>query len=85
MKQHLPLKYECLDKFQEIYSKCQEESTRSLLDDLKELIHYQMREITNQRSQIVAIKHKYAWRNYEKPEIVEDAVDKPKKSGNMSC
>jgi uncharacterized FlgJ-related protein len=84
MKQHLPLKYECLDKFNEIYESC-DEKLKVFLDDLRELIHYQMREITSQRSQIIAIKHKYAWRNYETSETQEKSVDKPPKSGNMSC
>jgi hypothetical protein len=85
MKECIPLKYQCLDRFTEIYSNCKEKNTRSLLQDLKELINYQMTEITNQRSQIVAIKHKYAWRNYDKPFVNEKPIDKPPKSGNMSC
>lgn len=84
MKQHLPLKYECLDKFNEIYESC-DDKLKVFLDDLRELIHYQMIEITNQRSQIVSIKHKYAWRNYEKEEAQETSIDKPSKSGNISC
>jgi hypothetical protein len=85
MKNNIPLKYECLDRFDEIYKSCNDQYIKSLLDDLKDLIFYQITEINNQRSQIIAIKHKYAWRNYEKPETTTLSVDKPQKSGNMSC
>lgn len=85
MKQHLPLKYECLDKFTEIYNSCEDDRLKTFLDDLRELIHYQMKEIASQRSQIIYIKHKYAWRHYDNGEVLEKPVDKPPKSGNISC
>lgn len=90
MKQHIPLKYECLDKYPIILSKCTDKEAKQLLIEMFELISYQMHEIKDQRMTIVSLKHKEAWKHYDRP--VEEYstterkyVDKPPKSGNMSC
>ena len=67
MKKAIPLKYECLDQFNEIYESCKEDSVKRLLTDLKDLIYYQMEQIRDQRSEIIAEKHKRAWNHYDRP------------------
>lgn len=90
MKEHIPLKYECLDRYPEILSKCNDDETKLLLTQMFDLIRYQMHQITDQRMTIVGLKHKEAWKHYDRPLDEYDAqnrtyVDKPSKSGNMSC
>jgi protein tyrosine phosphatase len=65
MTKHIPLKYECLDIFDSIYNKCEQYEIKNLLRDLKDLIFYQMEQIREQRMEIVAMKHRHAWKNYE--------------------
>lgn len=65
-KEHLPLKYECLDRFDETLKTCEQENVRDLLIDLRDLIYYQMKQITGQRAEIVSIKHKMSWQQYDK-------------------
>lgn len=55
------------------------------IQELYELINYQKSIINEQRVEIIALKHKEAWKRYDKPDIKEYSVDKPAKSGNMSC
>lgn len=90
MKEHIPLKYECLDRYPEILSKCEENETKLLLVEMFDLIKYQMHQITDQRMTIVGLKHKEAWKHYDRPLDQYDTekrsyIDKPSKSGNMSC
>jgi len=90
MHKHIPLKYECLDIFEEIYKACNEDSTKKLLIDLRDLIYYQMGQIRDQRSEIIAEKHKKAWSHYDRPIEEYNAeqrkyIDRPDKSGNISC
>lgn len=90
MKEHIPLKYECLDRYPEILSNCKEDDTKLLLVQMFDLITYQMHQITDQRMTIVGLKHQDAWKHYDRPleeyDIEKRAyVDKPSKSGNMSC
>jgi hypothetical protein len=67
MKKAIPLKYECLDRFEEVYKICTDEVVKKLLLDLKDLIYYQMEQIRDQRSEIIAEKHKRAWNHYDRP------------------
>jgi len=90
MKEHIPLKYECLDRFPEVVKNCTDDSAAKLLIEMFDLIRYQMEEITQQRMKIVAFKHEKAWKHYDRPMEEYDTeqrryVDKPAKSGNMSC
>lgn len=90
MKEHIPLKYECLNRYQEILSKCTDNSTKQLLIEMFDLIRYQMREIQDQRMIIIAQKHQESWTHYDRPLDQYDItqrkyIDKPSKSGNMSC
>jgi hypothetical protein len=90
MKEHIPLKYECLDRFPDVVKKCKDDTAAKLLIEMFDLIRYQMEEIKNQRMEIIAYKHKNAWTHYDRPLNEYDTekrkyVDRPAKSGNMSC
>ena len=90
MKHQIPLKYACLDNFTEIVKDCKDDNVARYLIELRDLITYQMEIIREQRMEIVASKHSEAWKHYDKPiENYDPAtrkyLDKPPKSGNMSC
>jgi hypothetical protein len=90
MKEHIPLKYECLDRYLETLSKCKDDEIKFLLIDMFDLIRYQMTQITDQRMVIIGLKHKESWKHYDRPIEEYDTekrsyIDKPAKSGNMSC
>lgn len=90
MKEKIPLKYECLDRFPDVIKKCTDEDASKLLAEMFDLIRYQMQEMTQQRMQIIAFKHEKAWKHYDRDVDEYDTdqrkyVDKPPKSGNMSC
>jgi hypothetical protein len=58
--------------------------------ELYKLIEYQRQRLSEQEKQIIALKHTEAWKHYDKsPENYDPStrryVDKPPKSGNMSC
>lgn len=58
--------------------------------ELYKLIEYQRQRLSEQEKQIIALKHTEAWKHYDKPVDNYDPssrkyVDKPPKSGNMSC
>lgn len=60
------------------------------ISDLYNLIEYQRKVIADQNKTIVSLRHKVAWEQYDKPiehydPSVRKFVDKPPKSGNMSC
>lgn len=86
MKEIIPLKYECLDRFNDIVTKCTDNEAAKLLVEMFDLIAYQMNQIKEQRIEIVGLKHKEAWKRYDLPDSkFIPSVDKPPKSGNMSC
>jgi hypothetical protein len=66
---------------------------QSVLDyiiELYKLIEYQRQRLSEQEKQIIALKHTEAWKHYDKPIENYDPstrkyLDKPPKSGNMSC
>lgn len=58
--------------------------------ELYKLIEYQRQRLSEQEKQIIALKHTEAWKHYDKsPDNYDPStrqyVDKPPKSGNMSC
>ena len=90
MKEKIPLKYECLDGLSDKIKSCSDDSLAKLLIEMYDLIIYQMNEIKEQRMEIIGFKHKQAWKHYDRPIEEYDTekrayVDKPAKSGNMSC
>ena len=57
--------------------------TLDYIKDLYNLIDYQSKTIWQQRKEIIAIKHKEAWKRYDKPEQDYDPstrkfIDKPR-------
>lgn len=90
MRERLEHKYDCLNKIETVTQNCKDNDVINLIIDLRELIFYQMHEIRDQRIEIIAMKHENAWKHYDKPIENYDPstrkyVDKPPKSGNMSC
>ena len=58
--------------------------------ELYKLIEYQRERLSEQEKQIIALKHTEAWKHYDKPidnynPSTRKYLDKPPKSGNMSC
>lgn len=86
MKEKIPLKYECLDKFSDIVKNCTDNEASKLLMEMFDLVVYQMNQIKEQRIEIVGLKHKQSWKRYDLPDSqFVSTVDKPSKSDNMSC
>ena len=69
-KENLIPIYKFMDNFLLLYDSITDEEVKSLLLEMKEIIFYQMQEIRKQRAENIYIKHKYAWRRYDKP--IED-------------
>ena len=56
------------------------------IKELWNLIDYQRKYIAEQTKTIVAIKHKVAWKRYDKDESVfTEHLDKPKRTDTMGC
>ena len=88
----MTLKYEPMDqsKISFILAMYQKEPVLDYIKQLWKLIDYQKQEIWKQRKEIIAVKHKTAWKHYDKDVDYTDSrnrvcIDKPSKSGNMSC
>ena len=81
-------KYEPMnpEKVKLILEAYKNEQVYDYIMELYELINYQKEMINDQRIEIISLKHKEAWKRYELPDSkFKDCVDKPPKSGNMSC
>lgn len=84
----MTLKYECVhpSRVNDILVKYKREPVLDYIKELFKLIDYQKNVIAEQRKFIIAVKHKEAWKRYDLPESkFQPSVDKPAKSGNMSC
>lgn len=89
-KSDLHLKYAFLDNFLDTVKSCKDDSIAKYLVQLRDLITYQMQIIHEQRMEIVSLKHKEAWKHYDKPienydPVTRKYIERPEKSGNMSC
>jgi hypothetical protein len=81
-------KYEPMspDKVKLIMEAYKNEQIYDYILELYELIHYQKEMINKQRVEIIGLIHKQSWKRYDLPEeSFKVSVDKPPKSGNMSC
>lgn len=90
MKENIHHKYDCLNKLDQIVKNSTDSDAINLILDMRDLIFYQMHEIRDQRTDIISMKHKNAWKHYDRPleeysNATRSYVDKPQKSGNMSC
>jgi hypothetical protein len=85
-------KYEPMspDKVKLIMEAYKNEQVYDYIMELYELINYQKDIINQQRVEIISLKHKDAWKHYDRPLDQYNTeqrkyVDRPDKSGNMSC
>lgn len=88
----MTLKYEPMDlsKVNSILSQYKGQPVLDYIIQLYKLIEYQRQRLNEQEKQIIALKHTEAWKHYDKPIENYDPssrkyLDKPPKSGNMSC
>lgn len=81
-------KYEPMspDKVKLIMETYKDEQVYEYIMELYELINYQKNMISQQRVEIISLKHKEAWKRYDLPEEkFKVCVDKPPKDVNISC
>jgi hypothetical protein len=82
------LKYEPMSHstINKILTQYKNDDILNYIKELWNLIDYQRKTINEQIQKIVALKHQQAWKRYDLPEeSFNKSVDKPPKSGNMSC
>ena len=63
-----PLIYSCFDNIglrNSILNECDNIEIKNHIEELYNLIRYQMVTIHEQRAEIIAFKHKTAWKNYD--------------------
>lgn len=81
-------KYEPMspDKVKLIMETYKDEQVYEYIMELYELINYQKNMISQQRVEIICLKHKEAWKRYDLPEEkFKVCIDKPPKDVNISC
>jgi len=80
-------KYEPMspDKVKLIMEAYKNEQVYDYILELYELINYQKEMISQQRVEIIALKHKQSWKQYDNDTKCKPGIDKPCKRGNMSC
>jgi hypothetical protein len=88
----MTLKYEPIDisRVNSILTQYKGHPVLDYIIELYRLIEYQRQRLSEQEKQIIALKHTEAWRHYDKSVDNYDPstrkyLDKPPKSGNMSC
>lgn len=66
-----PLRYACFQPEirNQILELCDNTIVKDHLNNLYDLIFYQMRQMDNLKSQIIAAKHKDAWKHYNIPDV----------------
>ena len=81
------LKYEPMSSstVNNVLTKYKNQEVLEYIKELWNLIDYQRKIINQQTQEIVAIKHQQSWKRYDLPESKFSSIDKPPKSGNMSC
>lgn len=84
----LTLKYEPMSEanVNRILTQYKHDDVLNYIKELWNLIDYQRKMIADQTKQIVAIKHKVAWKRYDKDDSVfTQRLDKPKRTDTMGC
>jgi len=84
----MTLKYEPMSSstVNTILTKYKDHECLDYIKELWNLIDYQRKTILEQTKTIVAIKHKVAWKRYDKEESVfTEYLDKPKRTDTMGC
>lgn len=83
----LTIKYEPMSssKINNILTQYKNNEALNYIKELWNLIDYQRKIISEQTKTIVAIKHKVAWKRYDKDDSVfTEHLDKPKRTDTMS-
>lgn len=81
-------KYEPMspDKVKLIMEAYKNEQVYDYIMELYELVNYQKDMINKQRIEIIALKHKEAWKRYDLPESkFTEHLDRPKRTDNIGC
>lgn len=81
-------KYEPMspDKVKLIMETYKNEQVYDYIMELYELVNYQKDMIKQQRVEIIALKHKEAWKRYDLPESrFTDETNKPQRTDSMGC
>lgn len=81
-------KYEPMspDKVKLIMDAYKNEQVYDYIMELYEVINYQKDMINQQRVEIIALKHKEAWKRYDLPESkFTEHLDRPKRTDTMGC
>lgn len=84
----LTFKYEPMSSstINRILTQYKNDDILTYIKELWDLIDYQRKIIAEQTKDIVAIKHKIAWKRYDKDEsIFTQHLDKPKRNDTMGC
>ena len=84
----MTLKYEPMSSstVNTILAKYKDHECLEYIKELWNLIDYQRKTILEQTKTIVAIKHKVAWKRYDKDESVfTEHLDRPKRTDTMGC
>lgn len=84
----LKLKYEPMDssKVNQVLIQYKHDEVLNYIKELWNLIDYQRKLISDYNKEIVAFKHKEAWKRYDLPESKYEAhLDKPKRTDTMGC
>ena len=77
-KEDLIPEYKFMDNFLALYDAENDPKIKELLVDMRDTILYQMNEIRKLRSEVIYVKHKYAWHRYDKS--TDDYDSKKKKN-----
>jgi hypothetical protein len=88
----MTLKYEPMNSsnIDKILTQYKKEPVLDYIKELWKLIDYQKQEIWKQRKEIIAVKHKIAWKHYDKEVDHTDPINrvninKPKRTDEMGC
>lgn len=85
---NIKLKYEPMSDstINKILIQYKNDDVLNYIKELWNLVDYQRKLISNYNKEIIALKYKEAWKRYDLPEEkFKVSIDKPPKSGNMSC
>jgi hypothetical protein len=84
----LTLKYEPMSEntINKMLIQYKHDDVLNYIKELWNLIDYQRKTMTELNKQLVAIKHKVAWKRYDKDDsIFTEHLDKPKRTDTMGC
>lgn len=84
----LTLKYEPMSSstVNKILTQYKDNEVLNYIKELWDLIDYQRKLVSEQTKQLVAMKHKVAWKRYDKDDSVfTQHLDKPPRTDTMGC